>query len=62
MNQKDPAFKELNEAISVRYREVHEAGTGAMVKDAPTISVEDMLWESKVIDDLSLLAFQRTTL
>lgn len=61
MNRKDPMFKELSGALQVRYRELREAGVGAVVKHAAVVSSEeeDALWVSKVIGDHAPLALQR---
>ena len=32
MNRKDPSFRDLTGAVQVRYRELHTAGVGAVVK------------------------------
>ena len=61
MNRKDPTFKELNGALQVRYRELHEGGVGAVVKHAAVVSPdeEQALWDSKVVGDHDPLALQR---
>ena len=61
MNKKDPSFKELNNALQVRYRELRQSGIGAIVKHAPLITEEEesALLGSKVIGDHNPLALQR---
>ena len=45
INGKDPAFRDLNGALQVRYHELHESGVGAMVKHAAVDTPdEDTLW------------------
>ena len=62
MNRKDPAFKDLNGALQVRYCELCESGVGTVVKHAVVVTLheEDILWASKVIEDHDPLALQRT--
>ena len=61
MNRKDPAFKELSGALQVRYRDLRQAGIGAVVKHAPLVTAdeEEALWVSKSIGDHDPIALQR---
>ena len=61
LNRRNVAFKELNVAIYVHYRELHQAGVGAIVRHAPVVEdyEGEMLWEKNILGDHSPLALQR---
>ena len=61
MNRHDPSFRDLTEALQVRYEELRTAGVGAVVKHAPAITAneENLLWKSTVIGVHSSLALLR---
>lgn len=51
MSRKDPALRDLTEAVQVPYRELRMDSAGAVVKHAAIVTPEEenMLWDSKVI-------------
>ena len=61
MDRKSSQFKDLNEALTVKFRELRQEGVGAVVKHATivTSSEEDTLRASNVIGDHTPLALQR---
>ena len=61
MDRKSSQFKDLNGALTVKFRELRQEGVGAVVKHATivTSSKEDTLWTSNVIGDHTPLALQR---
>lgn len=61
MSTCDPTFCELHGAMEVCYQWLREEGVGVVVKHATVVTPEEenILWDTRVIGDHSLLAFLR---